>query len=735
MKMTMPNSNSISSLAEVEVHSPLRQRPRRRRHGGGLRVCGCLWRIASDDFVFPALFEFVARVVGLSVLIGVLVFEEITPAEHTCVVEHSLNLYLFVAVSLTALVIANIVALGLNSAQGYIWDKEDESLNARSSSRRFVEPLVYMNIVLTLGELLWAFVGTAWTIRGFVTGCLEPGKLTFTDAPLIAVFVVIVLTWIGIAFKAVVYTASFNSCNWCQNSNVEHGRRKNRSRGDDGASVCCHAFSVCMKKSDIDLFREVANLFTDVFDDDDFVPTDIAAALLLLYSQERQNNAENSPTSTIGSPSKPEVPLTSSYEQWSRDMVLVRDYAHYAEAAYGYALFLYKNSNCRGALKLRSHLLCCGCLACFSGGDRGHIEGDNCLGCETAAIRASLPHVDDESIVHISFTNRLTEVPYFVAADHRHKKIVVAIRGTLSLADALTDLAAKPVPLADDPENPGDLEGMEAHGGMVKAARYVFAELRDKNILNKAFSYFDGYTLVVTGHSLGAGTASVLAFLLRRLYPDTVCYAYSPPGCVFNAAAAEASRSFVTSVTFGEDLVSRLSISSVMGLKNKMKAALVRCKLPKYQILANGLCLLCCYKWDSDPEAAFPDDGGGDHREDEAVAVSSESSGRSDEPIIALRTVEPLQESYEATANKGPALQEMMVPGTIMHVDRPPRISSTDGVSFRVSEKPHSDFADIVVSPRMLTDHLANVVCDVLDAIVENVGQGSPTAEDGATTQ
>ena len=61
------------------------------------------------------------------------------------------------------------------------------------------------------------------------------------------------------------------------------------------------------------------------------------------------------------------------------------------------------------------------------------------------------------------------------------------------------------------------------------------------------------------------------------------------------------------------------------------------------QILANGLCLLCCYKWDSDPEAAFPDDGGGDHREDEAVAVSSESSGRSDEPIIALRTVEPLQ--------------------------------------------------------------------------------------------
>ena len=44
-------------------------------------------------------------------------------------------------------------------------------------------------------------------------------------------------------------------------------------------------------------------------------------------------------------------------------------------------------------------------------------------------------------------------------------------------------------------ENPGDLAGMEAHCGMLKAARYVFAELREKNILNKAFSYFDGYTV------------------------------------------------------------------------------------------------------------------------------------------------------------------------------------------------------------------------------------------------
>ena len=41
--------------------------------------------------------------------------------------------------------------------------------------------------------------------------------------------------------------------------------------------------------------------------------------------------------------------------------------------------------------------------------------------------------------------------------------------------------------------------------------------------------------LVVTGHSLGAGTASILSFILREKYKDRVvkCFAYSPPGTFF----------------------------------------------------------------------------------------------------------------------------------------------------------------------------------------------------------
>ena len=124
---------------------------------------------------------------------------------------------------------------------------------------------------------------------------------------------------------------------------------------------------------------------------------------------------------------------------------------------------------------------------------------------------------------------------------------------------------------------------MLAHGGMVETAQYVLKDLQERNILSEALSRFEGYTLLVTGHSLGAGAAAVLAFWLRRNYPDIICYAYSPP-CIFNNTAAEASKAFVTSVTLGEDLVGRLSISALLRLKNRMRSTLVNCELPKYKV-------------------------------------------------------------------------------------------------------------------------------------------------------
>lgn len=45
--------------------------------------------------------------------------------------------------------------------------------------------------------------------------------------------------------------------------------------------------------------------------------------------------------------------------------------------------------------------------------------------------------------------------------------------------------------------------------------------------------FLQNYQLIITGHSLGAGVAAILAVLLKPAYPYLHCYAYSPPGCIF----------------------------------------------------------------------------------------------------------------------------------------------------------------------------------------------------------
>lgn len=70
---------------------------------------------------------------------------------------------------------------------------------------------------------------------------------------------------------------------------------------------------------------------------------------------------------------------------------------------------------------------------------------------------------------------------------------------------------------------------------MVQAAVYIRRKLREDNILHRAFGFdknkgTEEYEIVLVGHSLGAGTASILAILLKQEYPNVTCYSYSPPG-------------------------------------------------------------------------------------------------------------------------------------------------------------------------------------------------------------
>lgn len=87
--------------------------------------------------MFPAFIELFFRLLGLTILSGVLAFEEAT--EDSCAAEFHLNIYLVVAIVLFSLTILNLGLLGAHSARGSIWD-------ADKRPRRLVRPLVSLSL-------------------------------------------------------------------------------------------------------------------------------------------------------------------------------------------------------------------------------------------------------------------------------------------------------------------------------------------------------------------------------------------------------------------------------------------------------------------------------------------------------------------------------------------------------------------------------------------------------------
>lgn len=186
---------------------------------------------------------------------------------------------------------------------------------------------------------------------------------------------------------------------------------------------------------------------------------------------------------------------------------------------------------------------------------------------------------------------KLTDRPASAIFLHEEYKIAcLAVRGTASINDVVTDIRQIPVPFPDhDPENSSENEddwtdvfggqGL-ALSGMASAAVNLFREHVDSlTSLAK-----DGYRIRLTGHSLGGGVATMIGMLvLRHLerYTDLGMkmkhgrnpeetdllriYAYGTPSCA-DAKLAESVDHFVTTVILHDDVFPRLTATSCRGL-------------------------------------------------------------------------------------------------------------------------------------------------------------------------
>jgi hypothetical protein len=144
---------------------------------------------------------------------------------------------------------------------------------------------------------------------------------------------------------------------------------------------------------------------------------------------------------------------------------------------------------------------------------------------------------------------------FFVSVDPTLKWVVIAVRGTLSSDDILTDVCGS---------NSEFGNGL-AHSGIEKAARHVLRNVLP--IVESMGTAYAGYSLICTGHSLGAGVAAMLTILLRQQVGIEAAaqakgYCFAPPAVV-DATVADSCTGFVTSVVNGKDIIPRLSTGAL----------------------------------------------------------------------------------------------------------------------------------------------------------------------------
>ncbi|KAL0096353.1 Alpha/Beta hydrolase protein [Phycomyces blakesleeanus] len=156
---------------------------------------------------------------------------------------------------------------------------------------------------------------------------------------------------------------------------------------------------------------------------------------------------------------------------------------------------------------------------------------------------------------------------YFLAIDRSRKAIVLSIRGTWSLYDAITDLVCLYKPW----------KGGLVHSGMLASAQWFYTE-----IVPQIFRYIHHHrnelsSFIITGHSLGGGAASLLTMMvvdhleeLRDISRNPTftlrCYSYAPVALSSQQLGSQYDR-FIYSFICQDDIVGRLSYGTAMELK------------------------------------------------------------------------------------------------------------------------------------------------------------------------
>ncbi|XP_066966714.1 diacylglycerol lipase-beta-like isoform X3 [Macrobrachium rosenbergii] len=674
------------------------------------------WRIGSDDFVIPGIIEVLVRAGWLGLVLALFIHHE----SDTSRCSHGsdlLRLFLVGAMVLLGVTLIVTIILVIFSSRGTIMNTEP---------RKRVADLLVIRVLLGVPEIAWNAMGLVWLLNNQVS-CEEGTVLPILMKALM------IYTWVAIGLIIIGIMLLFDSMKRPsrQGANDNNYLMESSPLGAHYINLwekrcrvlCC--FTIRDENSS-EAFKNVADVFASLFEDIDLVASDVAAALVLLRLKRKQEERREesrrktnlhlplsrSSTASIGAlESEGDLPQQQCPRPEWMKVGTAYHFMKFAMASYGWPWFMYGRF-CRATCYLWKNLQCCSCVR----HSPPYVLQDNCCMCHTAALK-TITGLTEENITYITFHNKIYEVPFFVAIDDDTGNVVVAIRGTLSLQDAITDLTAQ----CTHVECEGLPDGCFAHKGMVHAAKFVLQRLEETRAVADALLARNGYGLVITGHSLGAGTAVVLAAMMRPQYPGLKCFAFSPPGGLCSKEFALATKSFVMSVIVGDDLVPRLSLNSLHDLRHKIMCVLDTCKQPKYRVLAQG----CWYMLFGISLSSL----------NTSCTVESPSQDR---PLLdnssGSYTYESLDDVQVVFSNEDRRSQvprhtevPMFLPGRVLYCI--PSVSEEEGDGsaghwdYQWGEV--KQFSQILISPFMLRHHFPQVVLAALEDVAKQASEST----------
>ncbi|GAB6029644.1 hypothetical protein CHUAL_005379 [Chamberlinius hualienensis] len=684
----------------------------------GIVVFNRRWAVGSDDLVVPGIFLCVMHTVWVIVLSTVLATYDFGGAQ-SCVsglYEHLLGYVVILCGCI--LVEASIAWVSL---RGTILE---------TAPRASMHYLLYIRLGVLFVEIGWQIFGVIWLSQHYHSCPIGSAKDVTLGLQIcnICVFLSVLVTiwctfdaagrsWVKMKNYQKSLKDSKTKFNYKRSGSLHRDwrHRKVVRAYQESWNTRCRLLFCCAGKHDQhrNSFTEIAHLLSDFFRDLDVVPSDVVAGLVLLRQQQRKEKSaivaqkDNDTYEFLsGIPITPRSRFLALHDpEILEEFKTVIHYMRYALAVYGWPMYI-KGHAATGLCRLCPYLRCCCCLPFCrrkNGEEVVEVVEDNCCQCNRAAMCQMLD-LQTSALVYVSYHLEVGETPFFVAVDHKMKTIVVSIRGTLSLKDVITDLNAEGEQLPVEPQR----EEWIGHKGMVQAAEYIRKKLRNDMILSKAFGYdtqrgTQTYDIALVGHSLGAGTAAILAILLKPEFPNLHCYAYSPPGGLLSMPAVEYTKSFITSVVVGKDVIPRIGLHQMEALRSDLINAIKCSQDPKWKVIATSF--LCCNQSnDIDPH---------DYNIDSFHSPRDVTSHPSDSNI-ALTVHQPLYP-----------------PGKIIHIVRhhpntSEKMMKKTGPVYQALWAENTDFDKVLISPVMVQDHMPDKVLKALQKVLSNVGPPKP---------